>query len=102
MSKEREIPPKGVKENFYYLFTKGSEFSKKLDIIVFGIGGVIFFINPGVGVAIIAGNAVTYAAADQVEKTARGRLDNLQAKRLGNKNSPQIINFRQNQQTAAA
>ena len=45
-----------------------TEFSKKLDVVFFAVGGVVYLFNPGVGMAIILGNAITYVAANQIEK----------------------------------
>jgi len=77
-----EIKPKGFKESALHFLSKGSEFSKKLDIIVFAAGGVVFLFSPPVGLAIIGGNAVTFIGADEVQRRAKWKLEEKQAQRL--------------------
>ncbi|EKE06154.1 MAG: hypothetical protein ACD_19C00074G0001 [uncultured bacterium] len=50
-----------------------TELSKKLDVIFFAIGGVVYLFSPGVGLVIIIGNAITYVTADQIEKWYKKR-----------------------------
>lgn len=52
---------------------KVAEFSKKLDIIQFMVGGFIFIFNPAVGGVIIVGSAITYVGADQFQKWREGK-----------------------------
>ncbi|MDP2632525.1 MAG: hypothetical protein Q8P25_02260 [Candidatus Curtissbacteria bacterium] len=52
---------------------KIAEFSKKLDIFQFAIGGAIYIVNPTVGGVILVGSAITYFVADEYQRRQKSK-----------------------------
>lgn len=62
MSKERQS-----------LIERAAEFSKKVDYVVIAAGGMVFLLNPAVGIAIILGSVLTMIPAEMIKKSAKRR-----------------------------